>query len=67
MVVSWIKDSIPRMFKILFSDKVLAMMAENIYQDMKKYRETYITNKTGMTTSQVIQIAKIAKKSNSED
>lgn len=58
MVISWIKDSIPRMFKILFSDKVLSMMAENIYNDMKTYREIYINNKTGLSTSRVIQIVK---------
>lgn len=58
MVISWIKNSIPRMFKIVFSDKVLNMMAENIYNDMKAYREIYINNKTGLTTSRVIQIVK---------
>ena len=58
LVISWIKDSIPRLFKIIFSDKVLKMMADNIYSDMKSYREIYINNKTGLTTSQVIQIVK---------
>lgn len=58
LVISWIKNIIPRIFKVVFSDKVLRQIADNIYNDMKAYREIYINNKTGLATSQVIQIVK---------
>ena len=44
LVVSWIKDLIPRLFRVLFTDKVIEIMAQNIYDDMKKYRESFIKN-----------------------
>lgn len=44
LVVSWIKDLIPRLFRVLFTDKVIELMAQNIYDDMKKYRESFIKN-----------------------
>ena len=58
LVISWLKNIIPRIFKVVFSDKVLRQIADNIYNDMKAYREIYINNKTGLATSQVIQIVK---------
>jgi len=42
LVVGWIKDLIPRLFRVLFTDKVIELMAQNIYDDMKKYRENFI-------------------------
>jgi len=42
LVVSWVKDLIPRLFRVLFTDKVIELMAQNIYDDMKKYRENFI-------------------------
>lgn len=54
MVVQWIKQLIPNIFKIVFNDKTLRQIAQNIYDDMKQYKNIYIKNKTGLTTSQVI-------------
>lgn len=36
-VISWIKDIIPRLFKVIFNDKTLNQIAQNIYNDMKEY------------------------------
>ena len=36
-VISWIKDIIPRLFKVIFNDKTLNQIAQNIYDDMKEY------------------------------
>lgn len=58
MVISWIQNLIPRLFKVIFSDNILRGIANNIYADMKAYREVYINNKTGLDTAQVIQIVK---------
>lgn len=55
MVVLWIKQVIPKLFHILFNDKVLEDMAQNIYEDMKKYKDTYIKNKTGLSTGEVFK------------
>lgn len=37
LVVSWIKDIIPRIFSVVFNDKTLNQIAQNIYDDMKQY------------------------------
>lgn len=58
LVIDWLKDLIPRLFKVVFNDTVLRQIADNIYNDMKAYREIYVNNKTGLATSQVIQIVK---------
>lgn len=56
LVISWIKNIIPRLFHVVFTEDILRQMAENVYQDMKKYRDTYIKNKTGYSTNKVIDI-----------
>jgi predicted PurR-regulated permease PerM len=53
MVIKWIQNIIPRLFKVVFSEKVLRQIAQNIYDDMKAYREAYIKNKTGMTSAEL--------------
>lgn len=48
MVISYAKSLVPRLFRVLFNDKVLEQMAQNIYNDMKSYRENYITRKSNI-------------------
>lgn len=54
-VVLWIKDLIPRLFIVVFNDATLEQMAENVYQDMKKFMNIRLENKTGMKTNQIIK------------
>lgn len=54
-VVEWIKDLIPRLFIVVFNDATVEQMAENVYQDMKKFMNIRLENKTGMKTNQVIK------------
>lgn len=54
-VVLWIKDLIPRLFIVVFNDETLEQMAENVYQDMKKFMNIRLKNKTGMKTNEVIK------------
>jgi len=61
MVISWIKNLIPRIFQVVFNDKVLRQIAENIYQDMKAYRNAYIKNKTGLETSKLVEALETTK------
>ncbi len=61
MVILWIKQVIPKLFHILFNDKVLEEMAQNIYDDMKKYKDTYIKNKTGLSTGEVFKAIETIK------
>ena len=56
LVVKWIKNLIPRIFIVVFNDATLKQIAQNVYDDMKEYRNTYIKNKTGLSTSSVIKI-----------
>lgn len=61
MVISWIKDLIPRLFRVVFNDKVLRTIAENIYQDMKAYRNAYIKNKTGLELPELVEVIESSK------
>lgn len=66
MVISWIRDLIPRIFRVVFNDKVLRLIAENIYQDMKAYRNAYIKNKTGLHVSELVEAIE-SSKDNTDD
>lgn len=62
MVVSYAKSLVPRIFKVLFDDKVIEQMAQNIYDDMKSYRENYIMRKVEDKNKQkLVEIEKIRK------
>lgn len=41
MVVSWMRDVVPRIFRVIYTDEVLEKMAQNIFDDMRKYAEEY--------------------------
>ena len=41
MVVSWMRDVVPRLFRVIYTDEVLEKMAQNIFDDMKKYAEEH--------------------------
>ena len=58
MVISWIKDLIPRIFTVVFNDTVIRAIAQNIYDDMKKYKDNYIQAKTGVTTQEALSIVR---------
>lgn len=58
LVISWVKDIIPRLFKVIFTDKILKDIAENIFKDMRSYSDKYIHNMTGMEKTKVIEVVK---------
>lgn len=58
MVISWIKDLIPRIFTVVFNDTVVRAIAQSIYDDMKKYKDNYIQAKTGVTTQEALTIVR---------
>lgn len=58
MVVSWVKDLIPRITKVIFTDKVIREMAENVYQDMKSYSKNYVKERTGLSINSIEKIVK---------
>lgn len=58
MVISWIKDLIPRIFTVVFNDTVIRAIAQSIYDDMKKYKDNYIQAKTGVTTQEALTIVR---------
>lgn len=57
-VVSYVKTAIPRVFKIVFSDKVIESISQSVYDDMKAYSDNRIASKLGMNWSQVVQTIK---------
>lgn len=58
MVISWVKDLIPRIFTVIFNDTVIRAIAQSIYDDMKKYKDNYIQAKTGVTTQEALTIVR---------
>ena len=58
MVISWVKDLIPRIFTVVFNDTVVRAIAQSIYDDMKKYKDNYIQAKTGVTTQEALTIVR---------
>lgn len=58
MVISWIKDLIPRIFSVVFNETVVRAIAQSIYDDMKKYKDNYIESKTGVTSREAITIVR---------
>ena len=61
MVICWVKQLIPKIFRIVFNDKVLKQISQNIYDDMKGYKEVYIKNKTGLSTKEVVEVVNLIK------
>lgn len=61
LVISWMKDIIPRLFKVVFDEKVLRMIAQNIFSDMKKYANNYVENKTGASVDKINKIIIVAQ------
>lgn len=41
LVIGWMKDIVPRLFKVVFTDAVLKAIAQNVFDDMKKYAKKY--------------------------
>ena len=56
LVLSWLKDITPRLFRVIFNENTWNQIVQNIYDDMKKYKDNYIRNKTGMNTKEVINV-----------
>ena len=63
LVVGWMRDFIPRAFKVVFSDEVLKQIAQNIFNDMKKYANKYVHNQTGGNITE----AKLAIENSKDD
>ena len=63
LVVGWMKDFIPRAFSVVFSDEVLEHIAQNIFNDMKKYANKYVHNQTGGNITE----AKLAIENSKDD
>lgn len=61
LVIGWMKDIIPRLFKVIFDEKVLRMIAQNIFNDMKKYANNYVENKTGASVEKINKIIIVAQ------
>lgn len=55
-VINYVRDFVPRSFKVIFSDKVLEDIAQNIYDDMKKYADNKAQTKLGMSFNQAIKV-----------
>ena len=55
LLLHYIKDFIPRFFNVIFSDKVLESITDSVYEDMKKYSETRVETKTGLTWQQMVE------------
>ena len=55
LVISWMKDIVPRLFKVVFSEKVLKQIAQNVFDDMKKYAKKYVESKIGTTIEEVVK------------
>ena len=63
LVIGWMRDFVPRAFNVVFTDEVLEQIAQNIFNDMKKYANKYIRNQTGGNVTE----AKIAIASSKDD
>lgn len=63
LVIGWMRDFVPRAFNVVFTDEVLEQIAQNIFNDMKKYANKYIHNQTG---GNIIE-AKLALESSKDD
>ena len=61
LVISWMKDIVPRLFKVIFDEKVLRMIAQNIFDDMKEYANNYVENKTGASIKKINKIIIVAE------
>lgn len=44
LVISYVRNVVPRTFSIVFSDKVIRQMAQNIFDDMKRYTDEWVKN-----------------------
>lgn len=53
LVISWIKDVTPRLFQLIFTDAILKEIAQNIYNDMKEYRDNYIRSNKDALLKQI--------------
>jgi hypothetical protein len=52
LVVSWLKNATPRLFRIVFTDEVLEKIAQNVFDDMRKYADRYIEEKRKESTGE---------------
>ena len=41
LVVAWMRDITPRLFRVIFTEEVLEKMVQNVFDDMRKYAEEY--------------------------
>lgn len=56
LVISYIKDLVPRFFKVAFSDRVIQSMAESIFEDMQKYSDNRVERKTGLKWNEMLKV-----------
>lgn len=52
LVIGWMKDIVPRLFKVVFTDAVLKAIAQNVFDDMKKYAKKYAEARLNNTEHQ---------------
>ena len=55
LLVSYVKDLIPRILHVIFSDKVIESIAESVFEDMQKYSENRVKNKTGLSWREMLK------------
>lgn len=63
-VINYVRNFVPRAFRVIFNDKVLEDIAQNIYDDMKKYADNKAQTKLGMSFNQA---AKVIEQSTKEE
>lgn len=66
LVISYIKDLVPRFFKVAFSDRVIQSMAESIFEDMQKYSDNRVERKTGLKWNEMLKVVEESQSPNQE-
>lgn len=67
LVISYIKNLIPRIFQVIFSDKVISSIAESVFDDMQKYSDNRVERKTGLTWNEMLKVVEEAQSTNSSE
>ena len=66
LVISYVKNLVPRFFKVAFSDKVIQSIAESIFEDMQKYSDNRVERKTGLKWNEMLEVVEESQSSNQE-
>lgn len=67
LVISYVKNLVPRFFKVTFSDKVISSMAESIFEDMQKYSDNRVERKTGLKWNEMLKVVEESQASANQE